>query len=885
MADITNLKQRVMGQSRNKKNTGCLTGLESQMPVDSGPGTNLNKSAHQSDGHSSLYSRVQELGALFSSRGKEASIHAQNFSNITNDDSTGSSTKNETGIIDRPETSTAENGSRTTAPEDGSRKDEDTWWECDFCGRAFPSLERASSHEEQCHLNPSLSSLTNVFTRPKNGILSPVMEMPSPLDGSPLKQSESCASRRKYSCNYSDMEIELSTPPVQLFGKFCKADEITHACNDFSASVKHVEGFQKSTILVCCGKSEQDSSNCQDIEQAELKPSLATFHATVGYISSVSGNFTSIDCPHQDLVAVNNQLQSTELTADDNRSAAALLSCPDSVFALKQSVNEKQVSLPSLVAESSRLSVLNLRLPEPSMFEVSEDVRRQATASASSQHHVGQHCDRSTLCKEGAIEEKICAAKAHDTLLDREISPNKQIAIGELPISKWEIEVIEILPSAGNKEHPTGTLFQAASVVEDVCASGDRAAELEAATVTREGEAQPHQCPVFHQDEHVRQALVNSMQRQSEARILCQYLIKEVTEIRAALSPLIQGIFETQDALPAYSKLDLSPTCPTVPAEGSVWDDGRCSKVSVTAEEVRAERTVGSAKIEASVGSKEVCKRQQGAVPTAQEGVLRSDNPNRHDGGRYDGAGTRTVGYSAKCGSTTASPQMQWARNEGQHVHTCSAQHPNAASSSYVQTSASGSLSPACCAFPAGGLSLDASPTPSPAQLQSRNAAGASPRPTQPAWPTTVARTDASPRASLLPPRHSAAPNAHQPPSSGNRQSLVTCATSPLELTCPGTRKVRASPTLRVEDVRSPPYSAPPHPSPPPSVCACSPYLNSGHRLQEQRASMPPPLLLYHATLHQPAGLASPAAYLQGSPLRQLHEWPSLHQVPNPFRL
>jgi hypothetical protein len=42
-----------------------------------------------------------------------------------------------------------------------SDKEVDTWWECDYCSRAFASLDEASEHEESCCANKSKTASIN----------------------------------------------------------------------------------------------------------------------------------------------------------------------------------------------------------------------------------------------------------------------------------------------------------------------------------------------------------------------------------------------------------------------------------------------------------------------------------------------------------------------------------------------------------------------------------------------------------------------------------------------------------------------------------------------------------------------------------------------------
>ena len=52
--------------------------------------------------------------------------------------------------------------------EESSDKEVDTWWECDFCARAFASLELASAHEATCvnkpHGNDSHVEVEQLFS-------------------------------------------------------------------------------------------------------------------------------------------------------------------------------------------------------------------------------------------------------------------------------------------------------------------------------------------------------------------------------------------------------------------------------------------------------------------------------------------------------------------------------------------------------------------------------------------------------------------------------------------------------------------------------------------------------------------------------------------------
>ena len=44
-----------------------------------------------------------------------------------------------------------------------SDKEIDTWWECDYCSRAFASLDLASAHEELCCFNKSKTASNNTL--------------------------------------------------------------------------------------------------------------------------------------------------------------------------------------------------------------------------------------------------------------------------------------------------------------------------------------------------------------------------------------------------------------------------------------------------------------------------------------------------------------------------------------------------------------------------------------------------------------------------------------------------------------------------------------------------------------------------------------------------
>ena len=52
---------------------------------------------------------------------------------------------------------TGEHANSETAP--GAADKVETWWECDFCSRAFESLALASTHEERCARNPARAGI------------------------------------------------------------------------------------------------------------------------------------------------------------------------------------------------------------------------------------------------------------------------------------------------------------------------------------------------------------------------------------------------------------------------------------------------------------------------------------------------------------------------------------------------------------------------------------------------------------------------------------------------------------------------------------------------------------------------------------------------------
>ena len=58
-------------------------------------------------------------------------------------------------VCERITVAVGENSDDPALGEQQDRLDNDTWWECDYCSRAFGSLDVASAHELVCVRNPA----------------------------------------------------------------------------------------------------------------------------------------------------------------------------------------------------------------------------------------------------------------------------------------------------------------------------------------------------------------------------------------------------------------------------------------------------------------------------------------------------------------------------------------------------------------------------------------------------------------------------------------------------------------------------------------------------------------------------------------------------------
>ena len=424
---------------------------------------------------------------------------------------------------------TDQNDSMITGSVDDNN--EGSWWECDFCGRAFSSLEGASKHEQRCSQNPASCSKRscavddefNEFLRPTHGYLSPVIEVPSPESKStprnmdaPVTQSTSAVQDIYLRC---ESDVEVSTPPIQLFSRLDFWDDYERPRESLCNLVRNCDQ-DRCSFNPADTFSTSYSQEPNLLLTADNSSDGRQLIATVGLLSSDTGDFTSLSSPTEDLyspVSQKSMCQASNFQPSTQKSLEANVHLP---IDHSSSTRDKP---PSPCSEEFALDLI--QSPNP------ESVRSpQRPISCIKLPVPDENIHSETQADLG------CSSRQAQSILYECSHMQANEMIGE-PRKEQDVQIG--ITTAGTNQN-----IAAQSRVSVVGLQMDYGAQKFEIKSKDEGCKQS-----FHSEEQLilgahheikllRRALADAVRQQSVAYGICSSLIKELNELQAALSPL-----------------------------------------------------------------------------------------------------------------------------------------------------------------------------------------------------------------------------------------------------------------------------------------------------------------------------------------------------------